>query len=350
MKIRDLEFFLVQMPQCESGGGQRSLLVRVGTASGLEGWGESTLRWRPDELGERREAMLAILAGRSIYDLEELHSLDALAPAPLRSAVEMAFWDLLGKSLRQPLCNLLGGYYRRRVPVSLGLTGCQVKTVVHVAREMADQGLHTQTIITSGNADEDIRNIGGIREMVGDLVEVRLDGQSSFDLETARDLCAGIEFEDVRFFIDPVKTTDVHALARLARQTNVPLAARQAIQCPTDVLNILRFSAAAYAVIDLERVGGIIPARQCAAVAAAGGLTPLLGGRNSIGIATAAMLHVAAATASLATANEIAPRDLAEGLLRKPFEITDGMISVPESPGLGVEIDRLRLEQYQPVM
>ena len=64
-----------------------------------------------------------MLAGRSVYDIEELHALEALSPAALRSAIEMAVWDLLGRVLRQPLCNLLGGYYRRRVPVSVRLAG-----------------------------------------------------------------------------------------------------------------------------------------------------------------------------------------------------------------------------------
>ncbi len=122
MKIHDLEFFLAAVPQGESHAPTRSLLVRITTASGLEGWGESSLGWRIGELAPRREALLAVLAGRSVFDIEELHTLEVLSPAPLRSAIEMAVWDLLGRVLRQPLCNLLGGYYRRRVPVSIRLS------------------------------------------------------------------------------------------------------------------------------------------------------------------------------------------------------------------------------------
>src|SRR5208283_5752037 len=113
--------FLVDVGQSGPAAGHR-LLVRLTTASGLEGWGEAGLGWRPAELAARRDALRAVLAGRSVYDIEELHALDALSPAPLRAAVEMAVWDLLGRVLRQPLCNLLGGYYRRRIPVSVRLT------------------------------------------------------------------------------------------------------------------------------------------------------------------------------------------------------------------------------------
>ena len=75
MKIHDLEFFLAAVAQSDSPTPTRSLLVRITTASGLEGWGESALAWRMGELAPRREALLAVLAGRSVYDIEELHTL-----------------------------------------------------------------------------------------------------------------------------------------------------------------------------------------------------------------------------------------------------------------------------------
>jgi L-alanine-DL-glutamate epimerase-like enolase superfamily enzyme len=349
MKIHDLEFFLAAVAQSESPAPTRSLLVRITTASGIEGWGESSLAWRMGELLARREALLAVLAGRSVYDIEELHTIEALSPAPLRSAVEMAVWDLLGRVLHQPLCNLLGGYYRRRVPVSIRLAGHHAKNVAHVSRELAEQGFHTQTLASSGRPDEDVRNLNAIREMVGNRVELRLDGLSQFDMETARDLCADLEFNDLQFFLDPLKMPELHAMAALGRQTSVPLAAGRAIRSPADVLTAIRCNAAPFLKIDLEQVGGIVPARACAAVAAAAGVIPLLGGRSSLGIAAAAMLHLAAAISAFSTANEIAARQLRDSVLTDSFEIADGMMLVPQSHGLGVEVDRVKVEQHQPV-
>jgi L-Ala-D/L-Glu epimerase len=356
MKIHDLEFFLATTtkgkadtaPSFETPAA-RYLLVRIVTATGLEGWGESSLAWRIGELAARREVLLAVLAGRSVFDIAELHTLEALSPAPLRAAVEMAAWDLLGRVVRQPLCNLLGGYYRRRVPVSIRLAGHHAKNVAHVARELADQGFHTQTIGSSGRPDEDIKNLRAIREMVGDRVELRLDGASQFDMETARDLCAGLEFEDLQFFLDPLKAPELHAMASLGRQTSVPLAAWRAIRSPADVLTAVRCNAAPFLKIDLEQVGGILPARACAAVAEAAGVVPVLGGRPSLGIAAAAMLHLAAATAAFSTVNEIAVQQPRDSVLVDSFEVADGMMLVPQSHGLGIEVDRAKLEQQQPI-
>ena len=345
MEIHDLEFFAVSLDHSGKSPQPSGLLVRATTASGLEGWGESGLVWRPGELAARRESLLAVLAGRSVYDIEELHTLDILWPSPVRAAVEMAVWDLLGHVLGQPVCNLLGGYYRRRVPVSMRLAHSRPGTAVNEARELAEQGVHTLTIVAGGQSEEALQTVKGIRELLGDRVTLRLDGQGLHEFEAARDLCAELEYEGAQFFLDPIKTNDIHSAATLGRQTNVPLALWRAIRSPADVFCAARCGAAQFVVIDLEQVGGIAPARACTAVAAAAGMIPVLGSRASRGIATAAMLHLAAATPALSTSNEIAPRQLRDSVLSDSLEIVEGMIAVPESPGLGVEVDRARLDR-----
>ena len=114
--------------------------------------------------------------------------------------------------------------------------------------------------------------------------------------DRARDLCVQIEFEQIQFLLDPLATRELYPVAALGRQTAVPLALWRAIRGPADVLALVRCGAATYVVIDPEQLGGISPARAAGRIAAAAGISALLGGRPSLGIATAAMLHLAAAT------------------------------------------------------
>ena len=137
-------------------------------------------------------------------------------------------------------------------------------------------------------------------------------------------------------------------MASLGRQTSIPMAAWRTIRSSADVLACVRCGAAPFVVIDLEQVGGIVPARACAAVAAAAGVIPMLGGRASLGIAAAAMLHMAAAMSAFSTGNEIFSRQFRDTVLTDAFEISDGMITVPQSPGLGIEVDRQKIERRQP--
>ena len=347
MILSDLDFYLVEIPCDQSQAPVRSVVVRLATDGGLEGWGEAQLPWRASELAARRDALLPVLTGRSVFEIEDLLALDALRPAALRSAVETASWDLVGRIARLPLHRLFGGAYRPRIPLSVRLNGKTSSQVVQLAREMAERGFHSQIITSSGRPAWDAETVAEVRETLGSRIELRFDAASRYDLETARELCGELEHSGLRFVLDPLRSNELDEIAALRRQTCVPLAVRQAIQRPADMLALFRCGAAQSAVVDLQLVGGLMPARKSAAVAQAGGIDVSLGGGPSLGIRVAAMLQLAAATPAFSICNECAYHQLQDDLFTEPLEIVDGLIAVPQAPGLGVEIDRGKLERYQ---
>ena len=347
MILSDLELHLVQIGREEGQSPVRSVVVRLATDQGLEGWGEAQLPWRAEELAARRDALLSVLVGRSVFEIEDLLGLDALRPAPLRAALEIASWDLVGRIARQPLHRLLGGAYRLRIPLSVRLYGKSSSQVVQMARELSERGFHSQIITSSGDWSWDVETVAEVREAVGRRVELRFDAASGYDLPTARDLCLELEASSLRFMLDPLKSNALEEIAALGRQTDVSLAVRRAIERPADVLAMLRCGAAESAVVDLQLVGGLAPSRKCAAIAQAGGIYASLGGGPSLGIRVAAMLQIAAATPAFSSCNECSYVQLQDDLFSEPLEIIDGMIAVPQGPGLGVEIDRGKIERYQ---
>ncbi|NQU20746.1 MAG: mandelate racemase/muconate lactonizing enzyme family protein [Candidatus Nealsonbacteria bacterium] len=349
MQINDLEFFSVAIGKAGSDRAVRSMLLRTTTDSGREGWGEAAIGWGPGELPARRDALLAVLAGRNIFDVEELHTLDALADPAVRSAVEMACWDLAGRATGQPLCRLLGGAYRRRIPLAVRLDEGHPRRVAQDARELAEQGFHCQILSASGQIQLDLKRLSAIREVVGDRAELRLDGARAYDLETALELCAELDTDGdaVQLLLDPLDTAEFYPVASLARQTRVPLALWRTVASPADVLAVVRCDAARYVTIDPGLLGGLVPARKCTAVAEAAALHVLLAGAPSVGIATAAMLHLAAATPAFSSCNECASHQTSDDVLTEPSEIIDGRMAVPQGPGLGVEVDRAKVERYQ---
>jgi len=303
--------------------------------------------WRPAEVAARRDWLLPILTGRSIFDIEDLLALEAMRNAQLRCAVEIASWDLVGRTVRQPLCHLFGGNYRQRIPLAARLAPGTPQQVAQAARELADRGYHSQTISSSGRFEEDLETLAAVREIAQDRAEVRLDAAESFDLEDARDFCSQVDEEILQLIIDPLRGGNLDQIASLRRQVNVPLAVWRPIQSPADVLALVRCGAAPCVVVDLQSVGGLVPARKSAAIAQAGGLNAMLGSGPSLGIALAATLQLAAATPALSSCNECTHHQLQSDLLVEPLDIIDGMIAVPQGPGLGVEVDRAKIEQYQ---
>ena len=346
MIINDLEFYSVAVPCDGQPEPVRSVLVRLASDSRLEGWGEARLDWRPSGLPRRREILLSILAGHSVFDIEELLELEGLDDTSLRSALEMACWDLVGKAARQPLCHLFGGMYRGRIPLAVHLPEGPPGRVAQTARALAEQGFRDQVITSGARLEDDLAAVEAIGQSSLDRVQFALDAAAGYDMDSARQLCAELESYALKAVIDPLENQHLDQVASLRRQTSVPLAVRRPIHSPADVLALIRCGAAENVVVDLQHVGGLLRSRQAAAVALAGGIQASLASPPTLGIGTAAMLQVAASTPAFSAPNESDYHRLAADLLQEPLEIVDGMIAVPQAPGLGVEVDRAAVERY----
>jgi L-alanine-DL-glutamate epimerase-like enolase superfamily enzyme len=347
MNINDLELFAVEIKRSEANRPLRSLLVRLATDEGVSGWGEATVGWRGDELAERRSLLLSVIAGRSIFDIEDLLLCDALGDPRLRCAVEMAFWDLLGKATGQPICHLLGGGFRQRIPIAVRLPNGKPHAVARIAGELAEQGFHSQIVTATGNLPHDLELFRAVGQSAGDRAELRIDGAGLFNVDDARQLCGELENERLEFLIDPLREGTLEDIVALCRETSVPLAAWRMVTSAADVLALSRRTAMAALVVDPQNVGGITAARKCAAVAEAAGMCVMCGGSPALGIGTAAMLQLAAATPAFSNANESTYHQLQDDVLTASIEIIDGMTAVPQGPGLGVDVDRAKVEEHQ---
>lgn len=350
MIISDLELFLIELPSSEgpnNEGHLRSLVVHVISNSGAEGWGETRKAWRLSELPARRKALLAVLAGREAYDLAAILELDVLADRALACGLEMALWDLIARSAQVPLCQLLGGEYRRSVPLSVSLPAGPPETVAQWARALAAQAIGSQTIRSTGSLEDDLRLIGTVAETCSHRVQLRFDAQQHYDLRGATHLCSRLEPGSVEFVLDPLAKAQADLISTLRATARVALAAHATIDGPSDVMQIARGGAVAFALVDPVKVGGLTRSRHCAVVAEAGGIQTGLRMEGTSGLAVAASLHLAAATPSFAGGHECSYPKLHDDILADPLRLVDGMLEVPLAAGLGIEIDRDKIERYQ---
>jgi len=347
LTIVDLEFYLVEIGCFGQEPPVRSLVVRLGTNRGLEGWGEAQVPWQPAELPARRDALFPVMAERSVFEIEELLALAALRSAPLRCAVEMASWDLIGRATGEPLCHLFGGGYRPRVPVAVRAEADGPVATARLARELAELGFHWQTVASCGDVEQDVETLAAVSEATPDRTELQFDAGALYDMDAARDLCAEVEGFGLSVVLDPLRTRDLDQVASLRRQTSVGLGVWRAIRGPADVLAMVRCGAAPFAVVDLQLVGSLTAARKCAAIVQTAGLGAALSTGPSLGIGAAAMLQLACATPTFSGCNPCGPLRLRDDVITEPLVIAEGMIAVPKGPGLGVEVDRAKVERYQ---
>jgi L-alanine-DL-glutamate epimerase-like enolase superfamily enzyme len=345
MFLADLELFLVELPA--GSGAVRTLLVRLVDETGREGWGETQPVWHAGELAARRNALLAVLAGRAIHDVESMLADDVLADPAVANGVEMALLDLIAKAAGQPLCHLFGGAYRSSVPVAIRLWPGNVDAVVHWARTFAAQAIGVQTISSSGTPEGDLQLVAALREACEHRVQFRLDARGSFDARGAARLCAELEPGSVAMVLDPLPEEQLHRLSAVRHRARVPLGCSTTIRGSRDVMTLARTGNSQFAIVDPTRVGGLLRTRACAAVADSAGLGAGVRVLGTSGLALAASLHLAAATPSLGGGHECSYPQLQDDILTEPLRASPGMLNVPMAPGLGVQIDRDKVEWYQ---
>ncbi len=345
MFLADLELFLVELPAGD--GAIRTLLVRLVDETGREGWGETRPVWQAGELAARRNALLAVLAGRAIYDVEAMLADDILSDRVVACGVEMALWDLIARAAGKPLCHLFGGAYRTSVPVAIRLWPGNVEAVVHWARTFAAQAIGVQTISSSGSPEGDLQLVAALREACQHRVEFRLDARGIFDARSAARLCAELEPGSVALVLDPLPDEQADRLSAVRLRARVPLGCSATIHGPRDVMALARTGNARFAMIDPTRVGGLLRARDCATVAEAAGLGAGVRLLGTSGLALAASMHLAAATPSLGGGHECSFPQLHDDILSEPLRTGEGMLNVPMAPGLGVQVDRDKVEWYQ---
>ena len=187
--------------------------------------------------------------------------------------------------------------------------------------------------------------------MAGPDIPIGIDANEGWDIATARRRLAALEPFDILFCEQPIPRDDPEALAELRRTTRIPIMADESVFTPGDAIRVVNHHAADIISVYPGKHGGIGPTLEVAAIAKAAGLSVTMGSNLELGIATAAMLHVAFAcdafTPEMFPCDTIGPHYHQADLLKTSLDIGPPVAKVPEGPGLGVELDEDQLEKYR---
>jgi len=282
-----------------------------------------------------------------------LHKMDSVAPKDTipQAAIDFALFDIIGKALEVPAYVLLGGLYRDKISLGWGIGIGPVKQVMIETEEAIKRGYKTIKLkITAENPQLHINCMEAIRSKYGDSIKLRIDANQGLnDPQTAIRVIRQLEEFDLELAEQPLLRTDLDGMAEVARQVKVPLMADESAYTPTDVLKIAKKDAAKIINIKVIKPGGLYRAKKMAAIAEAAGLQCFPGGMHESGVGTAASAHFAASTASAKYAGEFHAGAVAleDDLLVDPLLIQDGFLTVPQAPGLGIEVDEKKLEFYR---
>jgi galactonate dehydratase len=266
------------------------------------------------------------------------------------SGIEIALWDLKGRALGRPVYELLGGRCRDRIRVYRGVGGATPDALAAEARRAVDEGYAAVKmgpqppdsekmpwgIVLRGIAER----MAAVRKSVGDAVEIGLDPHARiFEPFKARELAEAVKPFRPMFIEEPLRPENIPALASLRREVGVPIATGEMLYTKYAFRDILAAGAADILQPDLLICGGLLEAKKIAAMAEAHYVT--VAPHSPLGpVSTAVAVQFAASTPNFVILEyqpdqSGPPREL----VRKPLVLEDGHLRIPDSPGLGIEVN-----------
>jgi L-alanine-DL-glutamate epimerase-like enolase superfamily enzyme len=369
MKITSIEAIPVRVPlkkgmSTKTAHGEHVVteivIIRIRTDEGIVGWGEATVavRWtgetsqscvslvrtiiEPALLGTNP---LAITLARQAMDV-------ALKLNPFTKAgVEMALWDIAGKAAGMPVYQLLGGKVRDTARIKMVVGAFDIPRVRSLAAQFLEWGVTCIKVKTGLVPEEDLARVRAVRELAGPSLPITIDSNCGWTVTTAKQTLRKMADLGVTVAEQPIPPDDPAAMAEVRRDTTIPIMADESVFTLNDAWQLTVARACDILSIYPGKHGGIAGTVEIAHVARAAGLKCAIGSNLELGIGTAAMLHVAAALPEIDS--ELCPADLIgplyheADLLTEPLSLGPAFATVPNGPGLGVNLDEEQLQRYK---
>ncbi|HTW27130.1 MAG TPA: mandelate racemase/muconate lactonizing enzyme family protein [Acetobacteraceae bacterium] len=270
------------------------------------------------------------------------------------SGIDIALWDISGQSLGAPVWRLLGGRKAERLPAyASGGWADEAGIGEQLAGYVAQGGFRAVKMrvgVMDGSPRASAARVIAARGHLGPGIDIMCDAHGTFTVAEAKRFCHLVRDCDLAWFEEPVSPDDKAGLAEVRRATSIAIAAGESESTRFDFRDLIEARAVDVLQPDLAICGGITEAVRIAALAASHNL--LLAPHLWAGApAFAAGLHLAAASsASRILEYSLGANPMLHELVEERFTVEDGMLAVPDRPGLGITIreDVVRAHRVAP--
>ena len=363
MKVTQIRSFPVK-----DESGHTFYIVRVDTDAGISGLGEAGYGWWwGKSIGAAISHLSELVVGSDPWETERLWQemfRGAFLPADkvyccAISAIDIALWDIKGKSANQPVYKLLGGPYRPKVVCYPHTQGSTMKDLVDNSKRAVQEGWkfvrwgqpESQGQLSGGLYEGRpgrlqpeasnrlaVEQMAKVRDAVGPEINICFDVHTRLDPHHVIQLCKDLEEFKPYFIEDPIRSENPASYRTIRPHISLPIAAGEQWASKWPFLTVIEEELINYARIDLGIVGGLTEALKITHWAEAHYID--IAPHNPLGpVSTAACVALCMASSNVGV-QEIPfgrPGSFAQKLFPQQIEWADGFAWCPDRPGLGVE-------------
>ena len=334
----------------------QNIAVKITTNSDQIGWGEAS-PFAPitgdsqDSNFVTAQQLARLIKGKDPLSIEarmaEINHWTASEPS-IRSAFDMALYDLASKSVGLPLYQFLGGDPAQnghqpsiRTDLTIGLEDSVDDTKIQ-AKIILDSGFDAIKMKVGRPGLEDIPHVVAVRELAGPDVTIKIDSNQGWDYPTAVANINAMEPLNLQYSEQPLPVWDFDNMARLRDKVNLPICADESLFDDKDALKLVKADAADYLNIKLGKSGGIHTALKINVIAEAAGCHCMIGCFSESRLALSAAAHLALARPNiifidLDSAYKHKEDPVIGGLTYDKY--LGGVLNIPETSGHGAAFD-----------
>ena len=328
----------------------KNVLIKITTDTGLYGWGEAS----PCAYitGDTQESNLVtakqlaeLIKGQDALNTDGLMAAInrfTIGEPSIRSAFDMALYDLRAKAANLPLYALLGGGRRElRTDLTIGLQD-SVEETVSRAEKIIALGFDAIKMKVGRPGLADVPHVSAVRERVGPDIAIKIDSNQGWTYQEAVNNILAMAPLKLQYSEQPLAAWDYDNLRRLRDKVALPICADESVFDDKDALKLVTQGAADYLNIKLGKSGGIHTALNINAIAQAAGCRCMIGCFGESRLALSAAAHLAMARPNI----HFLDLDSAFNFKQDPViggmtydKEIGGLMHLPESPGHGADID-----------
>lgn len=329
----------------------QNTLLRIHTSEGITGVGECSAF--PMITGETQSTCFAMALdfaalwkGKDARDIkarmQELHQY-ADFNTTIKSAFDMALFDIASKTEGKPLCAYLNGHAKRmETDLTIGIG--DPDEMAAVAKDYVARGVGIIKIKLGKDARTDVDRVRKIRDATGSNIRLRIDANQGWDYNDAVYALTKMDEYDIQFCEQPMRTWLDHKLPELKKLCPIPLMADESVYDHHDAERIIANNACDYINIKLAKSGGLLEAEKIIRVAEKNDVGCMMGGMLESRLALTAAAHFASAH------ENVLFYDMDTCLLGHKVDPVIGgvqfdgfILSLPDAPGIGAEPDEVFL-------